>query len=145
LNNEGKIIHTFDGGENWYVQKAPVYRPLFAVFFIDSNHGWVVGDGDIYRTTDGGIHWTFQPSETSMIMRDVSFPSPECGWIVGDNGTILKITSSASHPRTPVPTACPLQNYPNPFTILHLSVYRKSEKPRRLIGFSYIMAGTLRL
>jgi hypothetical protein len=55
----GFISATKDGGKTWTGQTADLGVPFTGrcVFFLDKNHGWVVGDnGEIYATTTGG--WT---------------------------------------------------------------------------------------
>jgi photosystem II stability/assembly factor-like uncharacterized protein len=92
--------------------------PLYAVFFLNQNEGWIVGDGGtILHSTDGGATWTNQSSGTNVTLRDVFFTSSTNGYAVGNNGTILhytQITGVEDHPTQP--TAFNLeQNFPNPF------------------------------
>jgi photosystem II stability/assembly factor-like uncharacterized protein len=56
VGDETPVMHTPDGGQNWYAQSVPenVSRRLMAVDFINLTHGWAVGaDGVIIRTTKG--------------------------------------------------------------------------------------------
>ena len=63
---------------------------LNAVFMLDANIGWIVGNnGTIRATTDGGTTWLPQTSNTAAALRDVHFRDSLHGWIVGDGGTIL--------------------------------------------------------
>lgn len=92
--------------------------PLYSVFFLNQNEGWIVGDGGvILHSTDGGASWSTQTSGTSAALRDIFFTSPTNGYAVGVNGTILhytQITGVEEHPAQP--TAFNLeQNFPNPF------------------------------
>lgn len=54
-----EILHTLDGGSSWELQF--IYSPSFyfrprQIFFVDSLHGWVVGDnGIVLHTSTGGI------------------------------------------------------------------------------------------
>ena len=60
------------------------------VTFVDSQHGWAVGDdGTVVHTSDGGDSWERQDSGTDVKLVRVSFVNPEEGWIVGQFGTIL--------------------------------------------------------
>ena len=64
-DNEGwvvgwsNIMHTTDGGQNWEFQTdPPTMGDYLDVFFLDENHGCVVGYYRIIlRTTDGGQTW----------------------------------------------------------------------------------------
>ena len=40
-----KIYYTQDKGENWKEVECPVNRILLDIFFLDEQHGWIVGDG----------------------------------------------------------------------------------------------------
>jgi photosystem II stability/assembly factor-like uncharacterized protein len=63
---------------------------LNAVFMLDANSGWIVGDsGTILKTTDGGATWPPVTSGTSTNLRGVHFINSEEGWVVGDEGLIL--------------------------------------------------------
>ncbi|MHA2043310.1 MAG: YCF48-related protein [Candidatus Thorarchaeota archaeon] len=56
VGNEIKVLHTPDGGTNWYEQSVPsgVNDRVNAVDFINRTHGWAVGvDGIILRTYRG--------------------------------------------------------------------------------------------
>ncbi|MBI1804324.1 MAG: hypothetical protein HY033_06435 [Ignavibacteriae bacterium] len=79
---------------NW---KSPIPQgnTLFKVQFIDSLHGWAVGDyGTILRTTTGGTSWYEQEFARTDNILDITMLSPTEGWAVGDNGTILHTTDS---------------------------------------------------
>jgi photosystem II stability/assembly factor-like uncharacterized protein len=54
------------------------------VDFVDSTHGWAVGDhGTIVATTDGGVTWTAEDSGTTQGLWSVSFVDPQHGWVAG--------------------------------------------------------------
>ncbi len=59
-------------------------EPLDAVYFVDENHGWAVGNmSAILHTSDGGNNWTTQMSGTGYQFEDVYFVNPDTGWVVG--------------------------------------------------------------
>jgi photosystem II stability/assembly factor-like uncharacterized protein len=69
---------------------AALSTDLSHVDFVDSTHGWVVGDrGTILTTSNGGKTWRAQTSGTTSWLRGVDFVDASHGWAVGDNGTIL--------------------------------------------------------
>ena len=76
------------------VREAKWKAPLLDVYFVDDQHGWIVGgESTILHTADGGKTWNDQPSQPlpfKMDLRKVRFINARMGWIVGDNGTILK-------------------------------------------------------
>src|SRR5690606_2137681 len=58
VGGAGQIRGTVNGGETWNTIASPTGKRLNAVFFIDGQLGWAVGeDGAIIRTEDGGDSW----------------------------------------------------------------------------------------
>jgi photosystem II stability/assembly factor-like uncharacterized protein len=57
---------------------------LCDVTFIDTQHGWAVGDnGVILHTSDGGRRWSPQDSGVSCTLHSVSFIDARIGWAAG--------------------------------------------------------------
>ncbi len=55
LNGTGFVLRSGDGGQSWAPQTATASSSLNAVYFIDSEHGWAVGNGGvILHTATGG-------------------------------------------------------------------------------------------
>lgn len=49
------ILHTSDGGATWQKQQVDTGKPLFAVDFVDYDHGWASGYlGEVEATRTGG-------------------------------------------------------------------------------------------
>lgn len=79
----------------WTPQQSGVSQNLQAVYVLNSNLGWVVGDaGTILRTETGGEIWISVPSPVSHNLRNVFFVDALHGWIVGEGGTILQSEDS---------------------------------------------------
>ena len=68
---------------------------LTAIFFIDSNTGFIGGiNGYLAKTTDGGLNWHIKdPGFASPFVRDISFVNSETGYLCGDAGHIKKSTN----------------------------------------------------
>ena len=82
------------GEWNWKSPR-PQGNDLLKVQFIDSLHGWAVGNyGTILRTTTGGTTWYEQEFARTDDILDIAMISATEGWAVGDNGTILHTTDS---------------------------------------------------
>jgi uncharacterized protein (TIGR03437 family) len=78
---KGTIINTTDGGATWSNQDPGVAVNLSALFFLNANQGWAVGDnGTTVRTTDGGAHWTQAPVATASSFESVFFTDALNGW-----------------------------------------------------------------
>ena len=85
------ILTTSNGGATWTPKNSGITTDLFGVFFVDSGHGWVVGNnGVILGTSNGGDTWLPELSGTSSHFRSVVFSQPGAGFAAGQNGMILK-------------------------------------------------------
>ncbi|HJQ97130.1 MAG TPA: YCF48-related protein [Candidatus Polarisedimenticolaceae bacterium] len=114
---DGLLLHTGDGGKTWEKQesnavfqdprdgsKQPLF--LFAVYALDADHAWAVGDRSIITsTTDGGKTWRARKvameadlsggeslAAADPIFYDVKFTDGKNGWIVGEFGKIMHTT-----------------------------------------------------
>ncbi len=68
---------------------------LYDIYFVDTLHGWAVGDrGTILHTSDGGANWQRQNSPADAPLRSVKFINHLQGWVVGGRGTILSTKDS---------------------------------------------------
>jgi photosystem II stability/assembly factor-like uncharacterized protein len=55
VGQDGKIIHSSDGGNSWNLQVSDVLTTLNSISFVDDSNGWIVGsNGLILHTTNGG-------------------------------------------------------------------------------------------
>ena len=80
--------HGDTGG--WQPVRSGVTSTLRDVEFVDSDHGWAVGqDGTIVATSDGGETWHRQSSGFELTIRAVDFIDTRTGWAVGHLGLIL--------------------------------------------------------
>lgn len=91
VGDEGLILHTSDGGNNWQIQETNVGSWLLGVHFIDNNNGWVVGDfGRIEHTSTGGSTWELQTSGVFPNgLNAVYFVNKFRGFAVGSTGMIF--------------------------------------------------------
>jgi len=56
-----RVLHTADGGRTWELQPTPSTVPIRDLTFVDTQHGWAVGDlGTVLATRDGGRTWKRQ-------------------------------------------------------------------------------------
>jgi photosystem II stability/assembly factor-like uncharacterized protein len=54
----GIVLYTVDGGQNWQLVLMKVAELFYSrVYFIDAQHGWLIGRDNVYRTNDGGQTW----------------------------------------------------------------------------------------
>jgi photosystem II stability/assembly factor-like uncharacterized protein len=55
VGDEGVILKTKNGGNNWEMQSSGTNSDLNSIFFIDVNTGYAVGaEGCILKTINGG-------------------------------------------------------------------------------------------
>jgi photosystem II stability/assembly factor-like uncharacterized protein len=98
VGNNGLILRTTDGGQNWVPQASGTTSQLRAVCFRDANTGTVVGDqGTILRTTDGGQTWVSQTSGVPEVLLGLSCTDAQTATSVGALGVILKTTDGGQN------------------------------------------------
>jgi len=100
--NNGYILNTTNGGENWDIQLDSAGN-LQSVQFLDNRTGYALGNGlhgIIYKTTNGGANWDliydFNPTGT---FRDMCFINEDTGWICSDDpfdGGVFKTTNGGN-------------------------------------------------
>ena len=110
---DGLILHTADGGKTWQQQESNAFFEdkdgskqslyLFALWALDADHAWAVGDRSILTSTgDGGKTWRARKvameadisggeslAAADPILYDVKFTDAKNGWIVGEFGKIM--------------------------------------------------------
>jgi photosystem II stability/assembly factor-like uncharacterized protein len=84
-----KVFRTDDGAQSWtQVSQTdnglPASSYSVALFFLDSNHGWLgSAKGDLLTTRDGGKTWQALPRLGDLTeIRAVQFFTPEKGYII---------------------------------------------------------------
>lgn len=95
--DNGRLLKTEDGGENWTTFETGVQEHFFDLVFYGENLGLAVGaNGSMLKTTNGGTTWTSINSGTSNHLFSLDFRSETEVWAVGANGTVLKSTNSGA-------------------------------------------------
>lgn len=84
----GYVIYSEDFGRKWQPAQVTVSSQLNALFFVDDNLGWAVGeDAVIIHTSDGGRTWEKQfdarNADIQGPLLDVYFENKEVGYAVG--------------------------------------------------------------
>lgn len=73
----------------WTSQNSGVTQDLWSVYFVDSLHGWAVGNyGTAVRTANGGVLWSKCSFPSTDTLYTVVFTDPAHGWMGGNHGTI---------------------------------------------------------
>ena len=98
VGNQGLVIKTIDGGNNWTLGSITTPYALYKVVFKDSNNGLIVGDfGSIFTTSNGGNTWiainTFNIALYPTFTSTTFVPNTLTIWSVGaqhPNGFIAK-------------------------------------------------------
>ena len=85
---EVNCLHDFCENLQNENQDLDTSKPLWGIFFWNTQKGWVVGeDRTIFTTKDGGQHWQLQYSHQSLlwsyIFSDVLFLTESKGFVVG--------------------------------------------------------------
>ncbi|WP_337866493.1 YCF48-related protein [Ignavibacterium sp.] len=97
----GTIIHTSDGGENWFVQNTNTTNPIVDIFFLNNQTGWALEwelnnppfGTYILKTTNGGANWIseFFPIELEFF-RTIFFMDENFG-LIGERKTFFTTDS----------------------------------------------------
>jgi|GEM_PF-3864633 len=97
------VLFSLSVYSQWYQHTdIPVSTNLSGITFIDSFHGWILGDsGTILHTNDGGSTWEIQYCPVGVSFGDISMIDSLNGWIVGHgpdtSGYILKTTDGGTN------------------------------------------------
>lgn len=134
VGNNGLIIKTTDGGNNWYTQSV-TNNSLSSINFPSIDTGYACGYfGTILRTTNAGLNWSTQQNYASSFnLHEIHFINNITGYAVGDYGTIIKTTTGGEPIGIePISNNVPLkhrlsQNYPNPFNLNTIIKYALKE------------------
>jgi photosystem II stability/assembly factor-like uncharacterized protein len=90
------MYQTTNSGASWVISAGPGL-PMESIYFVDNQHGTVVGaNGSIFHTTNGGSSWIVQTSNASNTLKGVWFTSENNGIIVGEAGIILRTSDGGS-------------------------------------------------
>ncbi|MDD5747580.1 MAG: DUF5719 family protein [Actinomycetota bacterium] len=94
-----RILHTLDGGTNWSEIDTGLSQTYWAIWAVDTQTVWVVGEGGaIARTTDGGAHWqSRKKTGYSSFLRSVTAVSAQTAWALGTDGSLIKTTDGGAH------------------------------------------------
>ena len=93
--NNGIIIKTVNGGQNWVNVTPTGTASCLSVCFLDPDNGFVVGNqGTVLHTTDGGSSWELIDVGFTGILWNVYFLNSERGFITGSYGVLLATADS---------------------------------------------------
>lgn len=93
----------------WTEQEVPTDAAFRDIFFLDEEHGWIVGGGVhvkggiIGETRDGGETWNFQtgivpkPNSRLFSLNAIHFTDPRHGVIAAYGGRILRTVDGGKH------------------------------------------------
>ncbi len=84
--------------ENWEIVNSGTTDNLTDVFFIDNNHGWIIGhSGTLLRIrTLDGINKLLTDTLQYEKLNAIHFVNQNVGWIIGNSGLIIKTTDSGN-------------------------------------------------
>jgi photosystem II stability/assembly factor-like uncharacterized protein len=101
VDDESKIFHTSNGGEDWLEQYSIADEYLKSIYFIDNNLGWTVGrsgdSGVILNTIDGGLTWSNQLYVDNNPFIKVHFHDFNSGHAICYNGSVFKTSNGGDN------------------------------------------------
>ncbi len=87
VGDQGNILASNDFGDTWSQGNivSPTSNLITSVFFLDSQHGFIVTVfGELYETNDGGQNWALKSLGASdSTIYKIDFPIPSHGFISG--------------------------------------------------------------
>lgn len=102
VGEEGLIIKSVNGGNNWTELSSGVFTGLYSSFFFDENTGWICGDsGKLILTTNGGNTFNNIDSKSNRYISDIYFINPNTGWYASGEKKIYKTTNGGNDWFTP--------------------------------------------
>jgi len=79
------VTHGLNAQDNWISLPKSTYQDLRKLYFVDSLHGWVVGDsGIILKTTDAGQSWLRQESGITEGILNIFMVNDVRGWALSN-------------------------------------------------------------
>ncbi len=97
VGNNGEMVITHDGGNNWSHMATGFFTGLRAITFVNTNTGYAVGLGGlVLKTTNTGANWT-SSTPTTNDLNAVCFMDANTGYVVGQWNTALKTTNGGAN------------------------------------------------
>jgi photosystem II stability/assembly factor-like uncharacterized protein len=95
--NEGLILKTVNGGNNWVTVNSEASLQLWGLYFTNSFTGYTSGStGRIMKTTNAGANWFNLTSPTMTSLNSVYFLNENTGFISG-YAIVLKTTNAGAN------------------------------------------------
>ncbi len=96
--NEGVILATVDGGNNWVMHTSNTLNDLKDIAFINDNTAMVVGNsGVILKTIDAWTDaWSTIYSDLAENFNAIDVVGDSAAFVVGDDGIVLKTVNQGS-------------------------------------------------
>ena len=92
--NYGKILRTFNGGQNWNTVYSDTNLQLWGIKFVNSFTGFAAGSsGTVLKTTNKGNNWTFLNTGVINALQGIYFLNETTGFVSGSI-IILKTTNA---------------------------------------------------
>lgn len=100
---DGTILKTTDGGENWFSQSLSTSFDIYSIFFTNSLNGWLTlfetvpyNQGSIMHTTDGGNSWHSHIGSMGSKFHKVHFSDINNGWVTESSEIIYHTTNGGT-------------------------------------------------
>lgn len=97
---DGVIIKTTNGGQNWVMQASPVDFFIYDIYFLNSRLGWGLANDNftngtaVISTTNGGANWSFyRLIDSTSLYYGVHFIDSLKGFLCGYAGRLLRTTN----------------------------------------------------
>jgi len=97
VGNNGLLVRTKDGGNNWEQINLNTNEYLYDIVFISNSKGYLCGsNAKLLKSNDGGNTWTACPISTNLDLFCLSFIDENVGWIGGASNQATPFTGADS-------------------------------------------------
>ncbi|MCX6225116.1 MAG: YCF48-related protein, partial [Bacteroidia bacterium] len=96
VGNDGTVLKTINGGNEWQIKQSGTSNHLLSVHFIDSLTGFAISYHELLKTTNGGESWFVQDTvNNNAFFHDMHFIDKDTGFVSGN--TMLKTVNGGAN------------------------------------------------
>jgi photosystem II stability/assembly factor-like uncharacterized protein len=101
---DGVIIRTTNGGNNWNMLNSSVNFFIYDIFFLNNRLGWALANDNfdngtaVLTTTNGGDTWSnYRYPDSTTLLYGINFKDSLTGYMVGYSGVIVRTTNGGTN------------------------------------------------
>jgi len=103
VGNNGVILKTSDGGNQWVLKSSGTTNDLVSICFPDSLTGFAISSSEVLKSTDGGETWQVKDTVLNTNLTHIHFVGQDTGFIVGRGRMLITMDKGASWIKREIP------------------------------------------